>query len=86
MHDAQQPGTEECLIETAVGVTLVHIGLAWAVAGVLAVYGGLWIALAVPALGVLLWLAGRNRITTAAEAHRMSPLYRRSTLSPSHTA
>lgn len=69
MHDAQPSANDDCLIGTTVGVNLVHIGLAWAVAGVAAVYGGLWIALTVPALGVLLWLVS-GLIVRTLRAHK----------------
>lgn len=68
MHDAQPSVNDDCL-GTAVGVNFVHIGLAWAVAGVAAVYGGLWIALTVPAVGVLLWLVS-GLIVRALRAHK----------------
>lgn len=68
MHEAQ-PSNDECLIGTAVGVHLVHIGLAWAVAGVVAIYGGHWFVLALPAFGGVLWLASVP-ITRWMQAHK----------------
>ncbi|MFD4369023.1 hypothetical protein [Rhodococcus sp. NPDC058521] len=68
MRGAQASDNEEYLIGTTVGINLVHIGLAWSVAGIVAIYGGFWIVLTIPALGVGLWLVSLP-ITKIIQSH-----------------